>query len=69
MQCRNITKKATKPKTQNPHKKNVVGVDIPFEEPINSDLIIDTAILTADECFRVLWNAIFHSEDRPRSKG
>ena len=50
-------------------KKNVVGVDIPFEKPINPDLIIDTAILTAEECFRVLWDAIFRSDDWSSSKG
>jgi len=32
--------------------KNVVGVDVEFEEPIHADLILNTTKLTVDECLQ-----------------
>lgn len=37
---------------------NVVGLDIPYEEPRNADIVLDSAHATPDAMIERLWTAI-----------
>ena len=39
-------------------KKHVVGIDIPYEQPKNADLVIDSANSDADEILELIWTKV-----------
>lgn len=46
--------------------KNVVGLDIPFERPMSSDLVFDSARMTPDEMVEALWQTVETQFSAPR---
>ena len=47
-------------------KKHVVGVDIPFDPPQNSDLTLDSGYLMPDQLVAALWSKIVDQLPTPR---